>query len=155
MRTEFTRVIIVLILITCLFIGIGTYFYYDNKKFKPYAECGMEDGPIYGRKTNIDIGSIIVDESFKVPGGKLFVCNTTASDLELDSIAPIFFKLDSNDQVVWAVELISNKDIKLFAIEDCRLNGHEIHFFNSTHLEPGVIYLDENYDFKYMCLSMF
>ncbi len=155
MKPAYTKISIVLVLITSLITAVAIYFYHDNKKFSMEADCGMENGPLLGRKTFVDIGTVIVDESFKIPGGKLFICNTPAEDLELDSLAPILFKLDSNDHVVWAVELKSDNEINLFAMEDCRLNGHELHFFNSTHFEPGVIYLDENFDFKYMCLSMF
>ena len=155
MKPTYTKISIVMALVFMLIVWAAIYFNNDNKKFKIYADCGIEDGPLYGRKTFVDIETVIVDESFKIPGGKLFICNTPTVDLELDSLAPILFKLDSNDHVVWAVELKSNNEIDLFAMEDCRLNGHELHFFNSTHFEPGVIYLDENFDFKYMCLSMF
>ena len=155
MKPAYIKISIVLVLITGLVTAVAIYFHQDNKKFSMVADCGMENGPLYGRKTSVDIRTVVVDESVNIPGGKLFICNTPCEDLELDSLAPVLFKLDSIDHVVWAVELKSDNEINLFAMEDCRLIGHELHFFNSTHLEPGVIYLDENFNFKYMCLNMF
>jgi hypothetical protein len=155
MRPSIIKISIVLILVTCLIVSIAIYFNEDNKNFKIEADCGMEDGPIYGRKIKSNVLSMVVNINIPVKGGELFICNTPADDLELDSLAPVLYKVDSNYHVLWAVELVSHYDVKLYSIEDCRLFGHELHFFNSTHLEPGVIYLDENFDFKYMCLSMF
>ncbi len=155
MKSSFTKITVVFILITSTLVAIASYFYYDNKKFKIYADCGMENGPIFGKKLKTNLLSHEVNINFVIPKGRIVICNTGSEDLESDNLAPILYKVDSNYNVEWAVELISDKDVKLYSIEDCRLVGHELHFFNSTHLEPGVIYLDENYNFKYMCLSMF
>ncbi len=155
MKPAYTKISIVLVLIAGLITAVAIYFYYDNKKFKIEADCGMENGPIYGRIISLDIKNIDVEQAFEVEGRKIFISNTTKTEVIEDTLAPILFKIDSNYQVLWAVELKSDNEIDFFAMEDIKLLGHEIHFFNSTHLEPGIIYLDENYDFKYMCLSMF
>jgi hypothetical protein len=115
----------------------------------------MEDGPNLGKKISIDIKKIDVEQAFNIDGGKLYVSNTQKNEIDSDTLPPILFKINSNYQVAWAVELRSNNEIEFFAMEDIKLFGHELHFFNSTHLEPGVIYLDENFNFKYMCLSTF
>ncbi len=156
MKPAYIKISIVLVLITGLITAVAIYFHQDNKKFSIYADCGMGNGPLYGKKINTKVLSHEVNTNFKISKGRrIIICNTSTDDLESDSLAPILYKVDSNYNVEWAVELISDKDVKLYSIEDCRMIGHELHFFNSTHLEPGVIYLDENFDFKYMCLSTF
>jgi hypothetical protein len=155
MKSSSTKITVIFILIIITLVAIATYFYYDNKKFKIYADCGMEDGPNLGKKISIDIKKIDVEQAFNIDGGKLYVSNTQKYEIDSDTLPPILFKINSNYQVAWAVELRSNNEIEFFAMEDIKLFGHELHFFNSTHLEPGVIYLDENFNFKYMCLSTF
>lgn len=156
MKPAYIKISIALVLLIGLITAVAIYFHHDNKKFSIYADCGMENGPLFGKKIKPNVLSFEVNVNFEIPKGRrIIICNTSTDDLESDSLAPILYKVDSNYNVEWAVELISDKDVKLYSIEDCRMVGHELHFFNSTHLEPGVIYLDENFNFKYMCLSMF
>lgn len=155
MRPSLTKISIVLVFIFCCMVAVAIYFNYDNKKFSAYAECDMQDGPIMGRKIPQPLLDQEVNANFTIPGGRILISNTGSEDLEQDKTPPILYKVDSNYRVIWAIELSSNNEIPLYSIEDCRMFNHELHFFNSTHFEPGVIYFDENYDFKYMCLSMF
>lgn len=95
-----------------------------------------------------------IDTLIHLSSGKLAFLHTQ------DSLVPIIGKLDSNNTWNWAVELSpsdSTSWVPLKAMSGSKLetrNGaNEIHFFNDTFYEPGVIFLNSDETFNYMCLS--
>lgn len=116
------------------------------------GECGLEGGPYYGKKISVDIKRTKIDETIIIPNGKIYFVNIK-NDLPI-----IIIKIDKSNEVKWAYEF-SKEDIEIpfYKISGLELietkETNYIHFFNNSYGEPGSFYLDNNYDFMYLCLS--
>lgn len=122
--------------------------------FAKMGECGMSVGPVYGRPIAIKPSEIRLEKSFEIHGGKIGFMN-----LE-DKIAPKMIKFDAQNKIVWAVEFNErDNDIGIPFHRISILNfegnngGYIFRIFNNSYSEPGIIYLDKNYNLEYMCLS--
>lgn len=148
---------IILFVTTIVLILLGLVFY----KFKQFSNtldeigpCALNVGPCNGRQITLDQDSVTVDQHFDIPNGRLALSRTT------DTLPPILFKTDESNKVVWAIELKTGT--KECGIPCCKLTNiklstddaqNKIFFFNGCYSEPGTIYLTEDFDFNYMCLS--
>lgn len=122
------------------------------------GECGMSYGPLYGHRINVKLDEITVDTYLPYPGGEFAISNTPVGNNGRDTIPPLLLKLDRHRNVLWAISLDSEDDIiSLYSIGASRLeideNRISIWFFNESYMEPGRIFLTDNFDFDYMCLS--
>lgn len=145
-------------IIITIFIGYKLYQFISL--INSFDECGMSAGPIYGLKITAKLDSLNIKTYISIPDGQLAISNTTVDSNSVDTFPPILLKLDKKKNVIWAVSLNSkadNYDIPLYSMENIQLvndkNGKRIEFFNESYMEPGIIYLKENYDFDYLCLS--
>lgn len=141
-----------------LVFGVIGYFGYQFYQFAEFldelGDCGFSVGPYEGQELKIDLDTVTVDEFLEYPNGRFAFLSTQ------DSLTPIMIKLNKHDSIIWAIKLNSSDSanwIPMNGMTDIRLNKESevksIFFFNSSFSEPGTIYLTENYDFKYMCLS--
>jgi len=117
--------------------------------------CGMDVGPIYGQKINLDVNKIKIDTLLKIPDGQFGLVN---GKFGIDTIPPILIKFDKNKKISWAVKLDSEESgIPYYEMLNVKLvddkNGKKITFFNLSFGEPGVIYLTERFEFDYLCLK--
>jgi hypothetical protein len=136
-----------------LILGIVGYFGYLVFQFKGLGECGMSAGPIYGKPISINMEDLKLDQKIVIPNGMLGLMNLS------DSLSPKLIKFDVHGKLIWAVEFREelNVDIphnnlsKMELIND--KYGIRLEFFNNSYGEPGVIYLTEDYEIEYMCLS--
>ncbi len=133
-----------------LFLAVGSWYLYQmDRFFEEIGDCTLDAGPYYGEviSENIDIQEVEVYIPYE--GGRFAFLHIS------DTLAPLMMKLDSVDQQLWALKLSTDDDVDLLKMEDIRLENHVIRFFNSSMYEPGSIYLNERYEFKFMCLSLF
>lgn len=136
------------------------YFVYIFYTSNSLGDCGMDTGPVYGQKINIEISKINIDKYLKIPNGQLGISNTNNLKITTDTIPPILVKLDNKQNLIWAVNLDSKRyGIPLYEMENIELledkNGKRITFFNSSYSEPGTIYLSDEFEFNYLCLKAF
>ncbi len=150
---------ILIIIFSAIFIvllSIAIFYFYNFCRFMDsLGECGFDAGPYYGKKINIDFKTFKYDEFIEVPNGKIFVSN------EHDAMPLILLKTDKANNVIWAYEFVMEKEelIPFSSISNLQLvegkKYKSINFFNNSYSEPGSIYLTDDYDFKYICLSPF
>ncbi|MBK7339684.1 MAG: hypothetical protein IPQ10_08720 [Saprospiraceae bacterium] len=143
-----------------ILMTIFLYFWYAIYTWDSMGECGMDTGPVYGQKINIEINKIIIDEYLTIPGGQFGISNTNNRKLSTDTIPPILVKLDNKRNLIWAVKLDSESSgIPLYEMDNIKLlddkYGKRITFFNSSYSEPGTIYLTDEFEFDYLCLKAF
>ena len=133
---------------------LGSMFYLIYRaanSFPGSSECGMSVGPIYGR--SIVGESFEIEQIIEIPDG-YFGLNNLHNDL-----SPQLIKFDENDSVLWAVEFEADSTVgipyKKLSEMDLRKDeyGVRLSFFNQSYGEPGAIYLAEDYELEYMCLS--
>ena len=124
------------------------------------GDCGMSDGPIHGQKITVKLDSLDIETYISIPDGRFAISNTNVDSNSVDSFPPVLLRLDSSENIIWAISLDSKADnceIPLYSMDNIQLvndaNGKRITFFNVSYMEPGIIYLKENYDFDYLCLS--
>lgn len=139
--------IAILIVTTIIAIIIFSFFYSKSP-------CFMDDGPYYGQKEEVNLDTITIDKTIDLPNGKLIFSNTQ------DSLSPLLIKLNQQDKIIWSYRLdtgekVNPENMPLYEMQSIRFNGTTIDFFNESHLEPGSIHLDRNYNFKCICLSVF
>lgn len=145
------------IIFTLLAVLLG-YFGYLAYQFSDFmeesGECGMSVGPIYGESIKLDQEDLDLEQQIDIPVGKLGLMNIS------DTLAPKLIRFDDNDEIIWAIEFREDPkiDIPYRQLSEMKLiqdeYGIRLSFFNRSHLEPGKIYLTDNYDVKYMCLSL-
>lgn len=124
------------------------------------TSCGMDTGPIYGKRINIQLNSLKIDKYLTIPDGQLAISNTNNYKISKDTIPPILVKLDKKKNFIWAIKLDSkDSGIPLYEMENIILiddkSGKRITFFNLSYSEPGTIYLTEKFEFDYLCLKAF
>ena len=144
------------VIIGTLVLGAFGYFGFQLYQFAKFTdnlnECGFSYGPCYGEKVELDFKKIKVDNYLYCPNGKIGFVNTQ------DSLAPIVFKIDQDEKLLWSLKLESDScsEIPLKKMSGIKMEenkGPRIEFFNETYMEPGTIYLTKDYDFDYLCLS--
>ena len=157
MTTKKKMFVTLLSIVTLTISFLGYYVYQLNSFFESMGECGMEAGPIYGEPVNISLTDLEIDTFISIPNGQLAIANTNVENNLRDTIPPIFIRLNNKKEIVWAISLKSNCGVPLYAMDYISLTnseyGKSISFFNKTYGEPGTIYLKENYEFEYVCLS--
>lgn len=120
---------------------------------KSWGECGMSAGPIYGEPITINVKDLKLEQQIKIPNGKFGLMNLS------DSLPPKLIRFDANGKIMWAVEFKEdlNVDIPYRSLSEMQLvkdkYGIRLEFFNYSYSEPGRIYLTEDYEVEYMCLS--
>ncbi|WP_210462941.1 hypothetical protein [Rufibacter roseolus] len=158
------KTMIVGLLGLAIIIALIGYPFYKlfNTPVKSKGGCGISAILIQGQKVKIKLSTIKINTYLEIPDGQLAISNTNASSKVKDTSPPILIKLDKNQKVVWAIKLDSEEaksGIPLYSMTDIKLlddkEGKRISFFNLSYMEPGKIYLKDNYDFDYMCLSPF
>lgn len=127
---------------------------------KAETSCGMDTGPIYGKKINIQLNNLKIDKYLTIPDGQLAISNTNNYKISTDTIPPILLKFDKKNNLVWAIKLDSKQSgIPLYEMENIILkddkNGKRITFFNLSYSEPGTIYLTDKFEFDHLCLKAF
>jgi hypothetical protein len=147
-----------------LLIGLGViilaavgFYGYNAYQFVSFVndlgECGMSGGPCFGQNINLKLNNAKVDQYLDCPNGQIGFISIQ------DTLTPIVFKIDSNSKLLWALKLESDS---CSGIPLRQMSGMEIleddgmkriYFFNQTYSEPGTIYLTDDYNFKYLCLS--
>ncbi len=147
----------ILIVLGIILLGVVGFFGYTIYQFGQFVddlgECGMSAGPCYGQAVEITLETSKVDQYLACPNGRIGFISTQ------DTLSPIIFKVDTNSKLVWALRLESDScsgiPLKQMTgmeiLEDKGLR--RIHFFNQTYSEPGTIYLTNDYNFEYLCLS--
>jgi hypothetical protein len=136
------------------------YFGYMIYTWDSMGDCGMDVGPVYGQKINIEINKINIDKYLTIPSGQFGISNTNNRKLSTDTVPPILVKLDNKRNLIWALKLDSkNSGILLYKMDNIELlddkYGKRITFFNSSYSEPGTIYLTDKFEFDYLCLKAF
>lgn len=122
-------------------------------QLKSLGECGMSVGPIYGEPITIKGKDLKLEQQIEIPNGMLGLMNLS------DSLPPKLIKFDANGKLIWAVEFREdlNVDIPYNSLSEMQLvkdkYGIRLEFFNYSYSEPGRIYLTEDYEVEYMCLS--
>ena len=147
----------ILIALGVIFLaGVG-YYGYSVYQFVRWiddlGDCGFSSGPCLGEKIDFNLRAAKVDQYLDCPNGRIGFVHTQ------DTLTPIVFKIDKHSKLLWALRLESDScsgiPLKQMSgmeiLEDKGLK--RIHFFNETYSEPGTIYLNDNYDFDYLCLS--
>ena len=118
-----------------------------------FGDCGMSEGPIYGDSITIDKENLRFEQRIAIPTGEFGLMNLS------DTLSPKLIKIDKKGNVIWAVEF---KEDSLITIPHQQLSemqlindehGIRLSFFNNSYGEPGRIYLSEDYELEYMCLS--
>jgi hypothetical protein len=136
-----------------LIVVIVGYFGCLVLQMKSLGECGMSAGPIYGEPITINMEDLELDQQIVIPKGMLGLMNLS------DSLSPKLMKFDVHGKLIWAVEFRedSNVDIPHNRLSEMELindkYGIRLEFFNYSYSEPGRIYLTEDYEVEYMCLS--
>jgi hypothetical protein len=108
-----------------------------------------------GIKTELNLKTVKVDQYLKCPNGVIGFINTSNSN------TPIIFKKDKHSKLLWAYILESDScsGIPFKKMGTARFEENDgdirITFFNHSHSEPGIIYLDDQYNFKSLYLSPF
>ena len=109
------------------------YFAYSIYTFEGDDKgCGMNVGPIYGQKMNLDVNTIQIDTLLKIPDGQFGLVN---GKVGIDTISPILIKFDKNKNLSWAVKLDSEESgIPYYEMLDVKLiddkDEKKITFFN-------------------------
>lgn len=139
---------IVLFLLAVLYFG---YLFYQATSFiGNMGPCSMYLGPCYGEKIKVKIDSLKIDQYVNFPNGRFAFAHTQ------DTLPPIFIKLDKTNKLVWAFKLVNETDscwVPLRKMSGMYLQGRVINFFNNSYGEPALIYLDNNYNFRFICCS--
>jgi hypothetical protein len=135
-------------IILAIFIGLAIFQVYYT-----FSGCGMSVGPVYGEPINVKKVNLQLDTLILIPSGKFGFSNLT------DSLPPKLIKFDTNDNIVWAVEFkedslisINHQQLSAIVLRD-GANGKMLSFFNESYGEPGNIYLTDDFELEYMCLS--
>ena len=131
------------------------FSFYQSSSFL-ISECGMSNGPCEGIDVETKLADVNIDEYIEIPNGQLAFVNID------NELVPIMIKLNLDRKIEWAKQLITatkNCEIAMYKMEILKLEENKneiiIRIFNHSHSEPGVIYLDKNYNFKMMCLRPF
>ncbi len=153
MKRKVIFIVVFVLVGSCSFVGY--HFYHWVKFVDDLGECGFANGPCYGVNVDLNLKTQKVDSYLDIPNGKIGFISVEDN---ADTLAPIIFKVDKNFKLKWALRLVPDScGIPLNEMSGMRLsseNGrHTIHFFNQTYSEPGTIYLTEDFDFEYVCLS--
>ena len=146
--------IIPLIIILIIIFLYLTFSFTDVKKSDLISyECGFSAGPYYGDKIEINYNNLKIDHFISIPNGKIIFSN-------INNDNPIIIAKASNkNNITWAYKFLSEKNTELPFTKITILEYIEnkdkkiIHIFNDSYSEPGKIYLDKNYNFKYLCLK--
>ncbi len=142
-----TGIVGVLLLIVGIFLGLFAISWNNT-----FGECGMAVGPIYGDLIKINKQDQVVEQKIEIPLGAFGLANLS------DSLSPKLIKFDNSGNVIWAVEFredplfIPHQKLSKMELRNGE-NGVSLSFFNNSYDEPGTIYLTEDYELKYMCLS--
>lgn len=147
----------IIIGVAVLIAGILGYLAYTAYQFAEFlddlGECGMSIGPIYGDSIMVDEEDLKLDQQIEIPDGKFGLMNLS------DSLAPKLLKFGNKDNLDWAVEFREDSSIGIpfHRLSEMKLiedeYGIRLSFLNNSYGEPGKIYLTEEYELKYMCLS--
>lgn len=143
----------ILVGVLTLIAGIVICFALLVFQVESWGECGMSAGPIYGEPITINTKDLKLDQQIVIPNGSLGLMNLS------DSLPPKVIRFDANGKLVWAVEFKEdlNVDIPYDSLSKMQLvkdqYGIRLEFFNYSYSEPGRIYLTDDYEVKYMCLS--
>lgn len=135
-------IVVIVVIFACLVFQV-----------KSWGECGMSAGPIYGEPITIKGKDLKLEQQIEIPNGMLGLMNLS------DSLPPKLIKFDANGKLIWAVEFREdlNVDIPYNSLSEMQLvkdkYGIRLEFFNYSYSEPGRIYLTEDYEVEYMCLS--
>jgi hypothetical protein len=121
------------------------------------TECGLDGPNCAVNEISIDLDTIEFDSKLEFENGNFGFINSQNSSI------PIIVNINEQGELKWAYQLGNERDscsgiafYKLSGISLRFINKKpQIFFFNQSHSEPGTIYLDENYNFKSLCLSMF
>ena len=147
------KILIGLGCIILLIVGIGAYVVYQfDNFFNDLNECGLSAGPCFGQKQDLNISSVKVDQYLSCPNGQIGFISTQ------DTLSPIIFKVDKDNKLLWAFELNTDSCIgvplkKMNGMTLEKNGAKSIRFNNQSYGEPGTIYLTDEYDFMYLCLS--
>ena len=140
-----------------LLLAFITFILHSCSKFK---SCGLSDGPCFCMEIPVDLDTVLIDATFKIPQGSLAIANLVSRLGE--DLPPLLIRLNENDSMIWARSLSSENsgcEIPLYSMSAINLieteDKKQIRFFNDNSFEPGVIYLTDDYDFDYMCLQPF
>lgn len=134
--------------ILVLIFGLCVVYMVTHIPFSDDLDCT-------GIKTDLNLKKVIVDQYLKCPNGEIGFTNTT------NSKTPIIFKTDTNSKLLWAYILESDScsGIPFKKMGGMKFEGNDgdlrITFFNHSYSEPGIIYLDDQYNFKSFYLSPF
>jgi hypothetical protein len=134
-------------------IVVGSYGYIMYQFTDGLGKCGMSAGPCFGQQVDFNLETEIVDLYLDCPNGRIGFISTQ------DTLSPKVFKVDKSSRLLWALRLDSDSCSgipmkKISGMEILEDNGiKRIHFFNQTYSEPGTIYLTDDYNFEYLCLS--
>lgn len=136
-------------------LGFFSYHIFQFAEFMDeLGECAMMAGPIYGDPIIVNVDSLSLEQEINIPNGKFGLISLS------DSLPPKLIKYDLEDSLIWAVEF---REDTLIGIPHQRLSemtlreteqGYILSFFNVSNSEPGNIYLTENFELEYMCLSL-
>jgi len=153
MKEKWIFIVVFILVGSCSVIGY--HFYQWIKYMNELGKCGIANGPCYGIKVDLNLKTQKVDEYIAIPNGKIGFINIRDN---ADTLAPIIFKVDQTSKLKWAWRLVPDScGIPLNEVSGMRLsteNGKNvIGFFNNTYSEPGRIYLTDDFDFDYVCLS--
>ena len=140
-----------------LVLGVMGYFGFQTYQVTEFldelGECGMSAGPIYGNSITVDIDKVELEQQIEIPGGVFGLANLS------DSLAPKLLKFDKSNHVIWAVEFREDSLVGFPYQELSEMElikdeyGIRLSFFNKSYGEPGKIYLTDDYEVEYMCLS--
>lgn len=126
-----------------------------SNSLSDFGPCGMSDGPVYGAPVDLKLETLTIEQYIDLPDGNFGLANLS------DSLPIKLIKFDAAGKELWAVEFSgdsSTVSIPHFKLSEMTLKqnkyGVKLEFFNYDHYEPGRIYLTEDFEVKYMCLSM-
>ena len=138
----------ILIVVIGLFIGLFAISWNNS-----FGDCGMSAGPIYGDSVTVQSENLEIDQLIEIPSGKFGLMNLS------DSLSPKLIKFDKRDNIIWAVEFGEDSLVGLphQRLSEMKLVNDEygirLSFFNYSYGEPGRIYLTDDYELEFMCLS--
>ena len=118
-------------------------------------DCGMMDGPCYGKNIHVNTDTINFSDSILTSTGIIGITAVSKSSTDLN---PVVVSIDKDRNLLWAVELDCDSSCEIPVDKICCLSSikdgpeKSIRFFNESYSEPGLIYLTDDLQFSYVCL---
>lgn len=134
------------------------YYYCSFNSFvKSLNDCGVSAGPCLAIDVKDKVDDLIkIDTTIKFENGVFRFANIH------DSIPFVVLKYNESLELNWAITIQNDSmcSMPFTKISNIKLNTKAsrtpfISFYNEEYREPGKIYLKENFDFGYVCMSPF